>query len=104
MEIRDNFPEKTLAVALFGAGKMAMHHAKAIALQKGVRLVAIADPAADPSRIREALHTEVPLFRRGEDLMEETAPDIVHVCTPPETHAELASLALSRGAHIYVEK
>jgi len=104
MDIRDNLPEKTLAVALFGAGKMAMHHAKAIALQKGVRLVAIADPAADPARIREALHTDVPIFRRGEDLMEKTAPDIVHVCTPPETHAELASLALSRGAHIYVEK
>ena len=104
METRNNLPEKTLAVALFGAGKMAMHHAKAIALQKGVRLAAIADPAADPSRIREALHAEIPVFRRAEDLMEETAPDIVHVCTPPETHAALASLALSRGAHIYVEK
>ena len=104
METKDNLPEQPLSVALFGAGKMAMHHAKAIGLQKGVRLAAIADPAADPSRIREALHAEVPVFRRVEDLLDEIAPDIVHVCTPPETHAELASMALSRGAHVYVEK
>jgi predicted dehydrogenase/nucleoside-diphosphate-sugar epimerase len=104
METRDYLPEKPLTVALFGGGKMAMHHAKAIGLQKGVRLAAIADPAADPSRVRETLQSDVPLFRRAEELLDEIAPDIVHVCTPPGTHAELACLALSRGAHVYVEK
>ena len=37
--------ERKIRVALFGAGKMAMHHAKAIHLQGNASLVAIADPA-----------------------------------------------------------
>ncbi len=97
-------PGTTLRVALFGAGKMAMHHAKAIALQENAKLVAIADPEADPVKLRETLGSEVLVFPGGEELLRKSAPDIVHVCTPPGTHAALASLALSGGAHVYVEK
>lgn len=31
-------------------------------------------------------------------------PDIVNVCTPPQTHAKLATLAIEHGAHIVIEK
>lgn len=89
---------------MFGAGKMALHHAKAIALQENAKLVAIADPEADPEKLRETLGSEVLVFQGAEELLEKSAPDIVHVCTPPGTHSALASLALSRGAHVYVEK
>ena len=81
-----------------------MHHANAIALQENVKLVAIADPEADPAKLRETLGSDVLLFPDGEELLQKSAPDIVHVCTPPETHFALASLALSGGAHVYVEK
>jgi len=97
-------PGKTLRIALFGAGKMALHHAKAIGLQENAKLVAIADPEADREMLREILGPEVLVFPGGEDLLQKCAPDIVHVCTPPGTHSALAYLALSRGAHVYVEK
>jgi len=97
-------PERALRVALFGGGKMALHHAKAIALQQNAKLVAIADPEAEPAKLREILGSEVLVFPGGEELLQKIAPDIVHVCTPPGTHSALASLALSRGAHVYVEK
>lgn len=100
----DKSPGTTLRVALFGAGKMALHHAKAIALQENAKLVAIADPEVDPAKLRETLGPEVLVFQSGEELLQNSAPDIVHVCTPPGTHCALASLALSRGAHVYVEK
>ena len=83
---------------------MALHHAKAIALQDSAKLVAIADPEADPATLRETLGPDVLVFPSGEELLQKSAPDIVHVCTPPGTHAALASLALSSGAHVYVEK
>jgi nucleoside-diphosphate-sugar epimerase/predicted dehydrogenase len=31
-------------------------------------------------------------------------PNVVHIITPPETHAELTKLALMHDAHVYVEK
>ncbi len=97
-------PETTLRVALFGAGKMALHHAKAIALQENAMLVAVADPEANPATLRDTLGSEVLVFPDGEELLRKCSPDIVHVCTPPRSHSALASLALSRGAHVYVEK
>jgi len=91
-------------VALFGGGKMALHHAKAIALQENAKLVAIADPEADPAKLRDILGSDVLVFSGAEELLQKSTPDIVHVCTPPGTHSALASLALSREAHVYVEK
>ena len=38
------------------------------------------------------------------DLLQSAAVDVVHVCTPPETHVSLAELALNGGCHVYVEK
>jgi predicted dehydrogenase/nucleoside-diphosphate-sugar epimerase len=76
----------------------------AIALQENAKLVAIADPEADPVKLHEILGSEVLVFQDGEELLQKCAPDIVHVCTPPGTHSALACLALSRGAHVYVEK
>ena len=39
-----------------------------------------------------------------DELLERMEPDVVHVVTPPNTHAELARKALEHGAHLYVEK
>jgi predicted dehydrogenase len=37
-------------------------------------------------------------------MLDEARPDVVHIVTPPATHAELARLCLAGGAHVYVEK
>jgi len=37
-------------------------------------------------------------------LLREEHPDVVHVLTPPETHAELAIQAMEAGCHVLVEK
>ena len=97
-------PEREIRVALFGAGKMAMHHVKAIEFQRHARLVGIADPVPDRTRLREHLSGDVPIYSNAEELLELMRPDVVHVCTPPETHAGLAVAAIKSGAHVYVEK
>jgi predicted dehydrogenase len=38
------------------------------------------------------------------ELISSQRPDLVIVCTPPQTHAELAVRALEGGAHVLVEK
>ena len=93
-----------IRVAVFGAGKMAMHHVKAIGLHSNARLVAVADPVFAKGDHPLAKETGVELFQGAEDLLGRVKPDAVHVCTPPDTHAALARLALQYGAHVYMEK
>ncbi|MBE0604091.1 MAG: Gfo/Idh/MocA family oxidoreductase, partial [Deltaproteobacteria bacterium] len=96
--------KKEIRVAVFGAGKMAMHHVKAIGLQKNARLVAVADPVLAKGGHPLLQESGVEIFTKPEDLLEKVRPDVVHICTPPHTHADLARLALRNGAHIYMEK
>jgi predicted dehydrogenase/nucleoside-diphosphate-sugar epimerase len=44
------------------------------------------------------------MFESVDALFREAPPDIVHICTPPATHYELARKCLERGAHVYCEK
>ena len=95
---------KKMRVAIFGAGKMAFHHVKAISLQENAALVAIADPEIEKIRNANLFPPEISVFSKPEDLLSKIKPDIVHICSPPETHSALAELALRNGANVYVEK
>jgi predicted dehydrogenase/nucleoside-diphosphate-sugar epimerase len=94
----------SLRVAFVGAGQMARTHLCALgrvsvpAVAVGVhdRSGAQADQFAGLARI--------PAFPSMQDLLGETRPDVVHVCTPPAAHFEAAHAALAGGADVYVEK
>ena len=93
-----------LRVALLGAGKMAVQHAAAIRLCEGAELVAVADPVVPPEDIRARFGPDVATFTTPGALLESVKPDVVHIVTPPDSHADLARLCLESGAHVYVEK
>lgn len=83
---------------------MAAHHVQAIHLVENAEIVAVADPAADRNKLKRILPDSVPIYSSPEEMLDITRPDIVHICTPPHTHAELAKLALNKKAHVYLEK
>ncbi len=95
----------TLRVAIAGAGEMARHHATAIQRTEApTTVVGIADPSE--ASLEEAL--KLCTGARGasslDELLEDTAADIVHIVTPPSTHEDLTRKALEAGCHVYVEK
>lgn len=58
-----------------------------------------------PERARRvAEELSVPLAVSSLDEMFDRGVDVVSICTPPWTHAELASAALERGVHVFTEK
>jgi predicted dehydrogenase/nucleoside-diphosphate-sugar epimerase len=94
---------KRFRTGIVGAGHVAPHHAAAVAAVPHAELVGVTD--LDPARAR-ALCDAAGAGRPYASLAELVAAgvDVVHVCTPPGAHAEIALAALELGCHVLVEK
>jgi len=86
---------------VIGAGAFGRHHASKYRHIDGVELVAIADPHPDVRKTSLANHG-VPAVADWRELL--GAVDLVSVCTPAQTHAEIVRAFLNAGAHVLVEK
>ena len=96
--------ERKLRVAFFGAGRHAQHHARAVLRCDSAELIAIADPYDSAQAAMCQIVPGVKTYRTPVELLDACKPDVVHVITPPSSHAALAHMALQAGCHIYVEK
>lgn len=96
-----------LRVGIIGCGGIANgKHLPALAQVKEVELVAFCDLISE--RAEEAkLHygtLTAKTFTNYQDMLEEMALDVVHVCTPNSTHAELSIAAMEADCHVMCEK
>jgi predicted dehydrogenase len=86
-----------LAVGIAGCGNVSGHHVPALRAARGVRLAAAFDVDATA-----AARTGAPVAGSLEELIERV--DVVAVCTPPGSHADVAVAALEAGRGVLVEK
>ena len=82
---------------------MGRWHADA-ARRAGARVVAVADPDEARASALAKRHAETQVYADGEQLLGRGGLDVLHVCTPLESHAVLADAALSAGISVLVEK
>ncbi|RBI85441.1 oxidoreductase [Rhodosalinus halophilus] len=92
-----------LRAGLVGAGYIADWHAAAIAASPGARLVAVADRAAHAAEALAERHG-ARAYADVAEMLARGGCDIVHVLTPPASHAALARQCLRAGTHVLVEK
>jgi predicted dehydrogenase len=90
-----------LKAAVIGAGAFGRHHASKYRHIDGIELAAIADPSPEVRKASLATHG-VPAVADWRELL--GAIDLVSVCTPAVTHAEIVRAFLNAGAHVLVEK
>jgi predicted dehydrogenase/nucleoside-diphosphate-sugar epimerase len=95
---------ETLRIGIIGAGQMARQHAKAIGRLSDATVTAVVDP--DPTALEEMrkIHPAAVGFASFEELLRSQSIDVVHICTPPQTHDLLTEQALDAGCNVYVEK
>ena len=91
-----------LRVGVVGAGMIAGCHVRAYTATPGIEVVAVADPRHAKA---DALAATVGA-KNCTDLEEVLAlgVDVVSVCTPPRTHADVAVQAVESGCHVFCEK
>lgn len=91
-----------IRAAVIGCGDVSVVHLEALATLP-VDLVGVAD--VDPGRATAAADRwNTAAFKGMEDLIEAVRPDVVHISTPHDQHADLAVEALDRGVAVLLEK
>lgn len=92
-----------IGTALIGVGKVASAHAEALASLPRSRFLAVLD--ADPGRASAfADRYGVRAHSSLDALLDDADVQMVSICTPHPTHAELAILVAESGRHVLVEK
>jgi predicted dehydrogenase len=93
----------TLKAAVVGGGVVSGRHLSGLAQMPQATLVAVCD--VDEERAREQArkyditgYTEMALLLDNEEL------DWIHLCTPVQTHRDLAIQAIEAGVHVQIEK
>lgn len=98
--------KQPLKAAVIGAG-MITHKAHIPAYQsmpEYYSLQAVVDKTIEGARHTADLFGIAHAFDNTEDMLQTIQPDIVSICTPSATHAEITRLALQYGAHVLCEK
>lgn len=96
-------PDTYLRVGLVGAGYISEFHARAIQRVPNARIMGIADVVNSRATALAARFNIPKVFPTMEAMMNEGV-DVIHILTPPATHAQLAIAALKSGHHVLVEK
>ncbi|MCY0150405.1 Gfo/Idh/MocA family oxidoreductase [Hoeflea sp. G2-23] len=93
-----------LKVLVAGLGHMGMSHAHAYDKLDGYELSALcARSIASRDDLPEQWR-DLPRYADFHEALEAVRPDVVAICTYPDTHAEFAISAFKAGAHVFLEK
>lgn len=95
---------KQLGVALLGAGRMGLEHAKALAGIPEARVVAVADPRPDAREKAKAYAKAERAYADAQEAIADPAVEAVVIVTPTATHAELIEAAAGAKKAVFSEK
>ena len=87
---------------IVGAGLMGRWHAHALS-RAGGRVAAVADLQPGAARALAARY-QAESFETAAEMLSGVKADVLHICTPLDTHVLLAERGLEAGLHILIEK
>jgi len=91
-------------VAFVGCGEIARAHAVHVQADKRSHIIAVCDQDLRRAEVL-ARDFQVPnVYKNLSELLQQQRPDVVHVLTPPHTHAGAAIEAMQARCHVLVEK
>ena len=94
-----------LNVLVVGCGTMGTSHALAYHDIPEFKIVGLVSRgAASREALNQKLGGGYPTFSGYVQAIETTKPDVVSINTYPDSHEEIALLALKMGAHLFLEK
>jgi UDP-N-acetylglucosamine 3-dehydrogenase len=90
-----------MKVALCGLGEIGQIHLRAIR-ESDAELVAVCE--LDQQLAEESTGNEVPVFADVNEMIRQTAPDVVDICLPHHLHLPVAIESMTAGCDVILEK
>lgn len=95
---------KTYGVALLGAGRMGLEHARTLLGIGEAQVVAVADPVTQAAHRAASLLRAEKVYAEPEAAIADSAVEAVVIATPTDTHARLIEMASLAGKAVFCEK
>jgi predicted dehydrogenase len=93
-----------MKVGIIGCGHIATTHIPYVLAQPDAKIVGLADASAGRAKELATRFGIADVYPSLRGLLDARQPDVVHILTPPQTHAALAMEAMEAGCHVLVEK
>jgi predicted dehydrogenase len=93
-----------MRIAIVGCGKIADQHVHAIHRISDCNIVALCDRELLMAKQLGERFGVSECFPDLPEMLQATAPNVVHITTPPQSHFSLAKQCLEFGSHVYLEK
>ncbi|SFL51705.1 Predicted dehydrogenase [Gracilibacillus orientalis] len=93
-------------VAIIGAGAICPSHVKGyLQFSSKCKIVALCDIYPEKAeKMKEDFNLDANVYNHYQDLIAQEEVDLISICTPPYTHADIAIEGLDAGKHVLVEK
>ena len=96
---------KTLTVGVVGCGIGAAHHIPGLKAIQNVDVLWFCDKELGQARrLMKLWKRDVEVGDNVDALLSNYKPDVIHICTPQDSHAYLTVKALEAGCHVLLEK
>jgi predicted dehydrogenase len=95
---------ESIGLALIGCGKISQKHARVIPTIAGASLVQACDPLKERADAIAALAPGCRPTTSIDVVLQDPEVNVVSICTPSGSHAELGILAARAGKHVIIEK
>ncbi len=92
-----------IRAGVVGAGLMGRWHAQALE-REGGEVVGFIDFDLTKAETLADKYTHARAFRNVEEMLADRQIDVLHVCSPLESHVAIAERAINSGVHLLVEK
>lgn len=93
-----------MRASVIGCGAIAAQHLPFLQRSPLVELVAVCDSSPVTAEFAKSRFGAARAYADFGCMLDEAAPEVVHVLTPPRTHRDLVRASLDFGAHVICEK
>ena len=97
-------PTGTIRVGVLGAGFISDYHIRPLRAVAQVEVTAVCDADRQKASACQKRWKIPQYFSSLPEMLRSGSVDVVHVLTPPSTHASAARACMESGCHVFVEK